>query len=85
MQNKERWFDRPAGPGLRLVLFAVIGAAIVVTLSGCGSIDTTRPDYTVRLFETDAERSRRHDMRMQEWRFRQIERRSRWKARHGIY
>ncbi len=85
MRNRERWYDQPAGPGLKLILFAVIGAAMVVTLAGCGSIDTTVPEYKVRLFETDAERSRRHDMRMQEWRLRQNERRAHWKARHGIY
>lgn len=63
--KKQRWYDKPAGPGLHLILFAVIGAAMLIVLSGCGGIDTTRPDHTIRLFETRDQIDRKHELRMQ--------------------
>ncbi len=79
MKDRTRWFDQPAGPGLRLVLFAVIGAAVLITLSGCGVVKPASSP------EEKAWVEQRHNNWIQRMDNRRDLRRSNWNTRHGVY
>ncbi len=84
-RHKAIWWHEPAGPGLRYIVICVSLAALALVMAGC-SVDTTRPDYTVRLFESPEEIQRKHELRRQDWRQRQQRRRDlefhRWHTKH---
>lgn len=56
---------RTLGEALTFLLIICLAAGAVALLGGCSGIDTTRPDYKVRLFETQDQIDRKHELRMQ--------------------
>lgn len=81
-----RWWRRPAGPIIEFwvhIFLVVVFASLALGLMGC-SVDTSRPDYSVRLFEDSETRARRHDMRMQDLRNQQRNDSRRFMERHRL-